>query len=171
VRAVPEPAIANEGWSAGLVYLTSLGDRTSVEDSPGISITNGETRAQVEEQLTEKTAATLGIPAEDVGREHVMLSFTGFVRVPADDVYQFALTSDDGAVLHVGQQFTCDDDGLHSAKEVRGAVALAAGWHRFALDWFNRTGDAVLKVEMARIGQPRAPIAAADLAHEESSSK
>jgi alpha-L-fucosidase len=74
-RVTPEPAIANEGWTAGLVYLTSLGDRTSVEDSPGISITNDETMAQVEEQLQEKTCATVGIPKEDRRREHLMLTF------------------------------------------------------------------------------------------------
>jgi hypothetical protein len=35
------------------------------------------------------------------------------------------------------------------------------------LDWFNRTGDATLKLEMARAGQPLAPIPAEDLAHDE----
>jgi hypothetical protein len=44
---------------------------------------------------------------------------------------------------------------------------LAAGWHRFGLDWFNRTGEAVLKLEMGRVSQPLAPIPAEDLAHDE----
>jgi hexosaminidase len=95
-----------------------------------------------------------------------MLTFLGCVRVPADGVYTFALKSDDGAVLRIGDGIVIDNDGLHEAREVRGTVALAAGWHTIELDWFNRTGDAALRLLMARTGEPLAPIPAADLAHE-----
>ena len=97
--------------------------------------------------------------------ERVLVRFSGFVNVPATDLYRFSLTSDDGSVLRVAGQLVVDNDGLHGAIEKRGAIALQAGLHTIEVVWFNATGGAELDVRWARPGQPFAPIDAASLRH------
>ena len=104
--------------------------------------------------------ATNGIPLENVGRH-----YTGFIRVPADDAYAFALTSDDGSKLWIDDKVVVDNDGLHSAQTKKGIAPLAAGLHKVEISWFNRTGGAELKVAWARAGAKLAPVGKEDLAH------
>ena len=97
--------------------------------------------------------------------ERVLVRFSGFVNVPADDLYRFSLTSDDGSVLRVAGQLVVDNDGLHGAIEKRGAIALQAGLHPIEVVWFNATGGAELELRWARPGQTFTPIDAASLRH------
>ena len=97
--------------------------------------------------------------------ERVLLRFSGFGNVPADDLYRFSLSSDDGSMLRVAGQLVVDNDGLHGAIEKRGAIALQAGLHPIEVLWFNATGGAELDLRWARPGEPFAPIPAASLRH------
>lgn len=99
--------------------------------------------------------------------ENVRVSFDGYVRVPHDDVYTFALSSDDGSVLRVNGRVVCDNDGPHSMLEKRGHAALAAGWHRIEVDWFNQTGGGALELLAGAAGEPLKALAPEDLAHED----
>jgi hexosaminidase len=86
------------------------------------------------------------------------------LEVPATDVYTFTLESDDGARLAVSRRVVVDNDGLHSALEKRGAIALAKGWHPIVIEYFNKTGSQALEVKCGRVGQKPEPIPAARLA-------
>ncbi|HUR27829.1 MAG TPA: PA14 domain-containing protein, partial [Planctomycetota bacterium] len=97
--------------------------------------------------------------------EHVAYVFRGDLRVPADDVYSFALLSDDGSRLWVDGNLVVDNDGLHGPVERTGNDALAAGWHAIRVEWFNLTGGAELALEIQASAGPARPIAAADFAH------
>jgi hexosaminidase len=81
--------------------------------------------------------------AEDFG-----VRWQGLLRVPADGVYEFALESDDGSVLRIGGNTVIDHDGPHGARTAMGAVALAAGHHRFELLYFQGEGDRTLGLRM-----------------------
>jgi alpha-L-fucosidase len=105
---------------------------------------------------------TIGVPARE---ERVGARFAGLITVEHDDVYEFALTSDDGSRLWVDGALVVDNDGLHGTVEARGRVALAAGAHALRVEWFNRTGGAELGLKTARIGQPLAPVAGRALLH------
>jgi alpha-L-fucosidase len=89
-----------------------------------------------------------GAAVEYVGRK-----YTAYIDIPRDDVYVFALTSDDGARLTVGDKVVVDNDGLHVAEEKRGAIALAAGLHIITVEYFNKTGSQALEVRYAPVGE------------------
>jgi alpha-L-fucosidase len=114
-------------------------------------------------------AGTRGIATRiGVGQQHlerVRVRFSGFLRVPADDLYRFSLTSDDGSILRIAGQLVVDNDGLHGAIEKQGAIALQAGLHPIEVSWFNGTGGAELDLRWARPGQTFASIDATSLCH------
>jgi alpha-L-fucosidase len=85
--------------------------------------------------------------------EHVARRYRGFLRAPRDDVYVFALTSDDGSRLRVSGRVVVDHDGLHGSSTKRGSLALAAGLHPIVVEWFNLTGDGVLSLEWGLPGE------------------
>ena len=92
--------------------------------------------------------------------EKVAFVYRGFVRVERDEMYRFALTSDDGSKLWIDGQLVVDHDGLHGATEKQGAIALQQGLHAIEVVWFNRTGGASLELKWALPGQPFAPLSA-----------
>ncbi len=91
----------------------------------------------------------MGTPSENYG-----LRFRGLIRVPADDVYAFRLTSDDGSVLVIGDRVVVDHDGLHGAEERTGQIGLRAGLHPITVRYFQRGGGQALRLEMAREVEP-----------------
>ncbi len=97
--------------------------------------------------------------------EYVGRRFSGYLEVPADDVYVFSLTSDDGARLVIDHMLLIDNDGLHVAQEKRGTIALAKGLHPITVEWFNRTGAAALEVKLSRSGAAMVAIEPAQLFH------
>jgi len=90
-------------------------------------------------------------------REHVAVLFGGGIVVPADDVYVFALASDDGSDLWIDGERVIDNDGLHGTVEKRGRIALGKGDHSIRVRWFNKTGGAELGLKWAALGEPLRP--------------
>ena len=80
--------------------------------------------------------------------EYVCRIFSGHVRIPGDDLYIFALTSDDGSRLLIDDKVVVDNDGLHGTQERRSSAPLAKGWHKIKVEWFNKAGGAVLELRM-----------------------
>ena len=59
--------------------------------------------------------------------------FTGYVDVPEDGLWEFALRSDDGSVLYIDNSLTVNNDGSHSDYTATGQIALRKGLHSFRL--------------------------------------
>ncbi len=93
--------------------------------------------------------------------------YRGYVTVPRDGVYTFFTRSDDGSQLHIDGELVVDNDGLHTAKEVAGIVALAGGAHPLTVTFFEKTGDDVLEVWYAGPGIEKQRIPSKALMHEE----
>lgn len=81
------------------------------------------------------------------------LVYSGVIRVPQDGVYSFFLTADDGAVLKIASQTVVDNDGLHSAKEKSGQVALQKGMHFFELKFIEGGGGYALDLQVQEPGE------------------
>jgi alpha-L-fucosidase len=79
--------------------------------------------------------------------ENFGIRFTGFLDAPRTGIYRFSLDSDDGSMLSLGSVVVVDNDGLHSALEKSGVIALEKGLHPLRLDYFEGTGqdDLILK--------------------------
>ncbi len=106
-------------------------------------------------KLKPARAATSVIgPIEVEGKmaEYVGRRYTGFLKAPANAVYVFALTADDGADLWFDGKRVVDNGGLHGAITKTGTAPLAAGWHRIEIRWFNKTGNAALSVDWGKAG-------------------
>lgn len=98
--------------------------------------------------------------------EDFVVTFSGFLRVPADGVYTLSTKSDDGSSLWLGGVRLVDNDGLHEPVEVSRNVALSAGLHAISIAYLQRGGDATLTVSIQGPGIAKRPVTAGDFVHE-----
>jgi len=97
--------------------------------------------------------------------EHFGLEFTGYFQAPAEGLYTFTLTSDDGSALYLGDEKVVDNDGRHGETEEEGAVALKAGRHPIRIVYFQGVGDRMLEFRYAGPGIPPAIVPAEAFSH------
>ena len=83
---------------------------------------------------------------KELQREHWGATLEGTFDAPSDDVYEFALTSDDGSRLYIDGKLVVDHDGLHSSETKAGFIGLARGAHKIRVEYFNKTGGAELNI-------------------------
>ena len=86
--------------------------------------------------------------------------------MPADALYEFGLTSDDGSTLVVGESMVVDNDGLHGPEERTGMVALRAGAHPITVRYFQAGGGAELRLRVRAAGGAWQAVPAAWLSHQ-----
>lgn len=75
------------------------------------------------------------------------LQYKGYIDIPADGIYSFYLTCDDGGVLKIAGKETVNNDGLHSAIEKNGQIALRKGLQPFVLDFIEGGGGYALQLK------------------------
>lgn len=86
----------------------------------------------------EYQVSTVSIPKEVSG--NIGLVLTGYLDIPADGIYTFALLSDDGSTMEVDGQLILDNDGGHSPKEITSQMALSKGLHPVKVLYFDHNG-------------------------------
>lgn len=91
------------------------------------------------------------VPA-DIKAASFGLRFNGYINLPETGIYSFYLTSDDGSVLRVDGKTVVDNDGLHSAVERGGQMALQKGLHAFSLDFMEGGGGYTLRLKYSKQG-------------------
>jgi alpha-L-fucosidase len=144
-KVVPLAAVEINGTAPGLACEMFKGDWSKLPEFDTL------------EPSRTETAANIGLHAND-SAEYFGRRFSGYITVLQDDVYIFALTSDDGSRLTIGGTTVVDNDGLHGAREKRGVIALAAGMHPIKVEYFNKTGGASLNLKMAPTGRSLEPV-------------
>ena len=82
--------------------------------------------------------------------EQYAIRLTGYLRVPNDALYEFALSSDDGSSLEIGGRIIVNNDGFHGDEERTGMIALRAGLHPITVRYFQATGGAALSLRYRR---------------------
>lgn len=97
--------------------------------------------------------------------ENFGLEFTGYFRAPAEGLYTFTLTSDDGSALYLGDEKVIDNDGLHGETPAEGTVALQAGEHPMRIVYIQGVGDRVLGLRYEGPGIAPAVVPAEALSH------
>lgn len=88
--------------------------------------------------------------AEDFG-----LTFEGYFLAPAEGLYEFAISSDDGSKVFVGDSLVVDNDGLHGGGDVVGQIALKTGYHPLSILMFQCKGGRELDVHVSGPGLAR----------------
>jgi len=89
----------------------------------------------------------------------------GYVYLPKDGDYRFALGSDDASLLWLDGVEVVDNDGDHAFRVRTGNVPLKAGWHHLRLLYMNAGGAGSLDLKMATGNNDFAPVPAASLKH------
>ena len=145
--------------------LRAARDVPGTAPAPGLRRDYYETSPQRTDDLLEATPTrsdvsdAIGIPAQ-ARAEGFGLRWRGYLQVPADGVYRFALSSDDGARLYVDDALVVDRDGPQSPGGSVGSAALARGLHAFELRYFQGGGDKLLRLEVSRDGEAPGPVPA-----------
>lgn len=119
-----KPALDIEPARNGVSYKYYTGNFQSVKDFEGT------------EPIEEGTINTFSI-LQARGRDHFGYDFGSYIKIPADDVYTFSLVCDDGAQLFIDDELIIDCDGSHSRDAAVAKVALAEGFHKIRLLYFE----------------------------------
>jgi alpha-L-fucosidase len=100
------------------------------------------------DKLTQLNEATLSNFNLNLSKKETNtgFEFTGLIKIPAEDIYQFFTDSDDGSKLYIDNRQVVDNDGPHSMTQKSGVIALAPGYHSLRVTFFQKTGGAGLKV-------------------------
>jgi hexosaminidase len=89
------------------------------------------------------------------------LIYKGYIDVPQTGIYTFYLTCDDGGILKIADRMVVDNDGLHSATERNGQVALEKGLQPFLLKFIEGGGGFSLKLNYSFNGSIPAEVPSA----------
>jgi len=93
------------------------------------------------------------------------VQFDGFLKMDSDDFYQFAVDSDDGAVLEIDDEVVVDNDGNHAPQRIVGHIPLRRGLHKFRLRYFQSGGGATLGISMSGASGSSPPIEGSAFLH------
>lgn len=102
---------------------------TAAPSNPGLKATWHEFKGNKCSEI-EKAPVNGTYPVEDVMipkkvKGNIGLIIKGYFNAPQDDIYTFALLSDDGSTLTIDSEQIVDNDGPHGPKEIVGQKALA----------------------------------------------
>ncbi len=103
-------------------------------DYKGLSCMEVETAPFNKEGVAEQVVIPDGVYG------NIGLIFTGYLDIPADDVYSIYLYSDDGSTLVIDGEMIINHDGPHSREEKSCQVALSKGLHPLEIRYFDSNG-------------------------------
>jgi len=136
----------------GLHYTAYEGPFSSVAELAGAApVRNGNADVISDANLTRK--------------QHAGLVYEGYLRIPADGLYTFYLSSDDGSRYWVDGEEIVDNDGMHGNEERWGKVLLKRGMHHIRLAYFNAAGDGALGLKYGAGDKEKKPIPESLLFH------
>ena len=122
------------------------------------------------ETLTPEETGFLDHPDFNVSKKinDGALYFDGYLRIPADGEYTFALTADHKALLRIHDATVIDADyGYFGGSEKIGTIKLKAGLHPFRLYYVRKSGrKPMLNLEWSGPGIEKQPIPSAVYFHE-----
>lgn len=108
------------------------------------------------------TVSTISLPPGAPSNNYAV-RYSGFLNIPATDVYQFALSSEDGSRLNIGGTTVIDNDGQRgSALTQSGNAYLSTGSHAFTVEFFNRDNTASINLQWRTATTALTPLVAAD---------
>ena len=99
---------------------------------------DGRDCAGIDQAALNGTYVTTGIQIPAEAKGNVGLIFNGYIDIPADGIYTFALLSDDGSYLD--DTMVADNDGEHSPREIIGQHAMRRGLHPIYARYFDHNG-------------------------------
>ncbi len=90
------------------------------------------------------TYVTTGVEIPSEAKGNIGLVITGYIDIPADGIYTFALLSDDGSYLKIDGKMVVDNDCEHSPREIIGQHAMRKGLHPVYARYFDHNGGQLI---------------------------
>lgn len=116
------------------VPATQPGLKTDWYDFPGA------TCKKITESPFNESFVTPDVVIPKQCKGNIGLIIKGYIRIPADGVYTFALLSDDGSWLKIDGNMVVDNDREQSPHEMICQQALAKGYHYIEARYFDHNG-------------------------------
>jgi len=132
-KAIPGPDVKLEKPEAGLKYVYCEGSFNGVPEFKSVRRTK------------EGVYPNVGVIPESRAENFAQLLY-GYINIPAEGIYTFTLTSDDGSNLSIDGNKIVDNDGFHSSITKSGSVALKAGYHKLDVGFLQGSGDKILSM-------------------------
>jgi hexosaminidase len=127
-------------YSATYVYKPYLPAVTAKQGAKGVRFSLVKTSPSNARQLPAKGDSSGILPTIDIRplpAKEFGITFTGLIKIPADDLYELHLNSDDGAIFYIDDQIIVDNDGAHDLQDGSGFIPLRKGLHRVKVQYFN----------------------------------
>jgi hexosaminidase len=115
--------------------------------------------------IKQAVVQTIEIPDTLSNHEFFGLSYSGFIKVPENDLYNFYLTSDDGAILSIDGEQIVNNDGFHYDSEKMGQIALKAGYHAIKMEYFQGQYGVLLNLQLSNSQRAKQEIPSSWLWH------
>jgi alpha-L-fucosidase len=157
LKVRPRPSEKNINLLPGLEYAYFAGQWDTMPDFNSLSPIDSGHVNQLELSPQKK-------------KEDFAFIYRGYLSVERRGVYTFALTSDDGSRLFIGDSLIVDNDGLHGPRTTVGRIALEAGAHPITVEFFQRSGGAELEAVYSGPGVIEQTIPASTLSHDKAAS-
>lgn len=90
--------------------------------------------------------------------DNYAMVFSNTLTITHPATYEFSVNSDDGSRLRIDSTTVVDNDGLHAPVTVTGQMFLNAGSYDLEVEFFEKTGGAILDVTYRVSGGAYAPI-------------
>lgn len=79
--------------------------------------------------------------------QHFAFELEGFIDIPEDNTYLFAISSDDGSFLYLDGEQVIDNDGFHAVETKEAEVWLTKGLHPIRMTYFQAGGGKGVSLE------------------------
>ena len=97
--------------------------------------------------------------------ENFGVVFEGDIEIAKKGDYTFNLGSDDGTRLYINGKLVVDNDGVHGMQAKKGKIALEPGAAKLKLEYFEKSGEEKLALDMSGPGIKRLQLAKQTLIH------
>lgn len=104
-------------------------------------------------RMDDYVVESVSIP--DGVKGNIGLVLKGYLQIPADGIYTFALLSDDGSTFKIGDELVIDNDGAHSSREITAQKALRKGLHPVEIRYFDSNGGTLSMYVVGEDGQKK----------------
>jgi hypothetical protein len=94
-------------------------------------------------------------PMRNFRAEEFSIRWTGYVRINEPDIYEFYTISDDGVRLWIGNKMIIDNWNVHGATLDKGEIRLTPGYHKIRLEYYQGSGDMIIKLHWKRPSEPQ----------------
>jgi hexosaminidase len=162
--------------TAGDVYNLNYTQQTLAEPVTKTNVANGllcnyypgsykSSKLMADVKASEVFTVNTFVVPEGAKAESFGLRYQGYLNIPANGIYNFYLTCDDGGILNMANREVVNNDGWHGPIEKSGQVALKAGLQPVELSFVEGGGGYTLKLKYSVNGSEPAEVPQSWLKH------